>query len=335
MSALVSVIIPFYGRGEALGRALRSVLGQTYRNLEIILVDDGSPDESMLPSVQDVLTGSGIRYRGVRQPNAGPGAARAFGLVHAQGEYIVYLDSDDELLSGMVESLLSRLLAEPDAVMCYCPYIYIRSDGRSKKLGSSPPLGTDLLELALNCRPWHTSACMWHYPNKSIAQWPHIYGGEDVAHDVSVGITQRKLVFVPEALVNVYAGEDGLTSLATLRRHHLRLAADLLTVRETCYRLLAGAGLVKQARYSLPFVERCFRGAVQLALMGETRKSLHCLWIAWQAAVRLRQFIEIIVAAALIILSFGKLPGLYHLIFKFHLKITPSSVHCDKKPNIV
>ena len=75
MHPLVSVIIPFYNRGFALQRAIRSVLHQTYRNIEIVLVNDGS-DEDVLSLIQEAMTKDDIHYKYLEQQNAGPGAAR-------------------------------------------------------------------------------------------------------------------------------------------------------------------------------------------------------------------------------------------------------------------
>lgn len=89
--ARVSVIIPVYNAGECLREAVQSVLSQTFRSVEIILVDDGSTDSI----TQTMIRSFGRRVRVVRQPNAGPASARNLGIRHASGEWIAFLDQDD------------------------------------------------------------------------------------------------------------------------------------------------------------------------------------------------------------------------------------------------
>ena len=88
-----SLIIPTYNRAALLARTLSSVFAQTFEDFETIVVDDGSTDETHI-----LLERYGDRVTALQQVNRGPGSARNLGLNHAQGEYIVFLDSDDLLL---------------------------------------------------------------------------------------------------------------------------------------------------------------------------------------------------------------------------------------------
>lgn len=93
----VSVVVPVYRAEAYLEACVASVLEQDYKNLEIILVDDGSPDGC--PALCDRYAGEYERIRAVHQENQGPGAARNTGLREARGEFVIFLDSDD-LLGG-------------------------------------------------------------------------------------------------------------------------------------------------------------------------------------------------------------------------------------------
>src|ERR1700722_4524531 len=84
---LVSAIIPTYNRGTVIARAVRSALEQTYRSLEIIVVDDGSTDDTL-----EILQTFGDSIRVVRQDNRGPSAARNAGIAVARGNIIAFLD---------------------------------------------------------------------------------------------------------------------------------------------------------------------------------------------------------------------------------------------------
>ncbi len=100
-SPTVSVVIPTYNRAHLVGRAIQSVLNQTYHDFEIIIVDDGSIDntEDVVKSLND----PSIRYTRHDQ-NRGGSAARNTGIKMARGEYVAFQDSDDEYLPEKVES---------------------------------------------------------------------------------------------------------------------------------------------------------------------------------------------------------------------------------------
>lgn len=101
---LVSVIIPTYNRSALIGRTVNNVLGQSYPNTEIIVVDDGSTDDT--PSV---LRSFGSRIRVFSQANAGPAAARNRGVEIARGDIIAFQDSDDLWMPGKLERQVSLL----------------------------------------------------------------------------------------------------------------------------------------------------------------------------------------------------------------------------------
>lgn len=106
--ALVTIVIPCFNYDHFLGKAIHSVQAQQYRPFEIIVVDDGSTDDSAA-----VATRAGAKL--IRQPNAGLGAARNAGLAAAKGEFVVFLDADDELLPDALKTGVAKLRADPAA----------------------------------------------------------------------------------------------------------------------------------------------------------------------------------------------------------------------------
>lgn len=114
---LVSVIVPVYNAQKYLETCVGSILCQTYRNFELILIDDGSLDDSL--AICRMLAESDERIRVYTQRNGGPGAARNHGLRMAQGEYVMFVDSDDYISGNCLENMyLAAQLGSYDIVQC-------------------------------------------------------------------------------------------------------------------------------------------------------------------------------------------------------------------------
>ena len=113
---LVSVIIPVYNAEKFLDKSVLSVISQSYQNLELILVDDGSTDNSK--QICDNYANNDKRIKIINQKNSGPATARNNGVLHAQGEYIFFLDADDLIESFTIEVLTAEYQNnETDLVM--------------------------------------------------------------------------------------------------------------------------------------------------------------------------------------------------------------------------
>jgi glycosyltransferase involved in cell wall biosynthesis len=144
--ALVSVVIPCYNQAHFLSEAIESVLCQSYTNVEVVVVDDGSTDNAS--EVASRYERAGVRL--IRQENRGRSAARNRGLDETQGKYVVFLDSDDRLLPEALEAGVKELEAHPACAFVFGRHMLIETDGSS--LGSpSPPYtgGTDYYEALL------------------------------------------------------------------------------------------------------------------------------------------------------------------------------------------
>lgn len=129
---LISVIVPVYNVERSLDRCVRSITEQTYRHLEIILVDDGSPDEC--PRMCDEWAGRDDRIRVVHKPNGGLSDARNAGLNAMHGDFVAFVDSDDYVEPDYVGRLHAGIA---DADMSVCSIICEDSDGKVRQ-GSEP-----------------------------------------------------------------------------------------------------------------------------------------------------------------------------------------------------
>jgi len=125
MEDKISVIIPVYNAAKFLPKCIDSVLNQTYKNLEIILVDDGSTDES--GKISDEYSYKDNRVRVIHKENGGSGDARNKGIKAATGKYIGFIDSDDYIETDMYEILLKTLYAY-DADIVECAFYRIKKD---------------------------------------------------------------------------------------------------------------------------------------------------------------------------------------------------------------
>ena len=117
MTPLVTVVIPIYNVEKYLDRCVISIVNQTYKNIEIILVDDGSPDNC--PQMCDEWAKKDERIRVVHKRNAGLGMARNSGLEIARGEYILFIDSDDYLDLSTIELCVSSALHNNSDVVIF------------------------------------------------------------------------------------------------------------------------------------------------------------------------------------------------------------------------
>src|ERR687898_3616338 len=104
---LVSVVIPCYNQARFLGEAIESVLAQSYPHFEVIVVDDGSTDNTS----EVAASYAGVRY--IRQENQGLAGARNAGIRRSRGSYLVFLDADDRLLADALEAGLASLEEHP------------------------------------------------------------------------------------------------------------------------------------------------------------------------------------------------------------------------------
>lgn len=123
---LISVVVPIFNLAPWLPRCVESILGQTHRNLEVLLVDDGSVDDSLF--VAEEFAGRDPRVRVFHQRNAGVTAARLLGVSEARGNWIGFVDGDDEIEPDMYARLLENA-RKYDADISHCGYQKIGLDG--------------------------------------------------------------------------------------------------------------------------------------------------------------------------------------------------------------
>ena len=201
VNELVSIIVPVFNRPAMLERAVASALEQTYRPIEIVIVDDGSTDDT--PDAIAELERAHPEVRGVHRANGGPGAARETGRNAARGAYVQYLDSDDLLLPQKLEKQVRALQDDRDAGVAYCRTRFRDRAGNDIACNWKPLLDgeTTILPAFLRSRAWETVTPLYRASVLDAAgPWTTLRLEEDWEYDCRVGALGVKLAFVPEVL---------------------------------------------------------------------------------------------------------------------------------------
>jgi glycosyltransferase involved in cell wall biosynthesis len=139
---LVSVVLPVYNRGRRVGEAIRSVLDQTFREFELIVVDDASTDETL--QVVREIEDDRLRIIALEQQAGAPGARNA-GLKEARGKWVAFQDSDDLWMPDKLAKQVARLEGNPQAVGCYTSYWRVGDGIREQLPRCEPGIDGDVL----------------------------------------------------------------------------------------------------------------------------------------------------------------------------------------------
>lgn len=150
MHDLISVVVPIYNTELYLDRCINSIVNQTYKNLEIILVDDGSPDKC--PDICDEWAKRDSRIKVIHKKNQGQGIARNIGIENATGDYICFFDSDDYVSNELVSSCVEEINKNHPDVVTYGFYC-IDNKNKIETITPKPPKffysGKEILDFVL------------------------------------------------------------------------------------------------------------------------------------------------------------------------------------------
>ncbi len=311
-SPFVSVIIPAFNSERFIKETLDSVLHQTYKRLEIIVVDDGSTDNT---AQQVEGYHSSIRY--VRQDNAGVGSARNAGLRHASGDYIAFLDHDDLWLPEKLNTQLSAAARHPESGLIACDGVQFDGNGIISETLIHGPLGERLAaSVAGEITGWFYSevvqGCMLCTPGQTLV--PHNVCDEigpiatirDCAFDwdyylriaarYPLTLHRHSLVrwrYVPTGLSGPLAQRQfvwALKHLRTLKRHQrLRFGGDrtLITSRLRSLARETSSSLYQFGRRQDPPVARSYLFKLfQVVPSAEVLRLIVALWFREKRKIR-------------------------------------------------
>ena len=208
-SGKVSIIIPTYNREKTLERAVNSILNQTYSNIEVIIVDDCSIDNTQ----KMVMSWKNEKIKYYRLPkNSGACAARNYGIQMASGEYIAFQDSDDEWMKEKIEKQLEKM-KQTDTMVTFCAFNFININSQEKiKIPD-----TDISNL-----PDMTKSLFY----KNFISTQTIVGKKEVFNRIKFDTTlprfqdwdlairlskEYRISYLDEILVNLYIQKDSMT----------------------------------------------------------------------------------------------------------------------------
>ncbi|RZN83107.1 MAG: glycosyltransferase family 2 protein [Winogradskyella sp.] len=321
----VSVIIPTYNNPKQLERSVKSVIAQTYSDIEIIIVNDGS-----IVSYNEVKSifkeNNTVQF--FDKKNEGPGLARQLGLDKSSGKYIQYLDAGDELLQDKLEEQVKILEDNSNLIMTYGLSMI---DGNPNKL-HRPKLKRnqldDLLKNVLEVRKWHTSAPLWHYQKGSY--WSSLFNGEDVFHDFAIALNNSGNVHFENVIkVNlVFDNPDGgLSNASGLEKNHSRFVNDCLELNLGMQFQLNEMGLLKQKKYANPLAERMFHAAMRVNLTGYKKESLELVKASRKTTKSFIKHFELLILQLIIVLPFKNRRTIFQFMYKVRRKLLSPKTH--------
>lgn len=210
---LISVVVPAYNYAKVLPRALDSILGQWADDLELIVVNDGSRDNTL-----EVLADYSARYphlQVIDQANAGAAAARNKGIGQARGRFVLLLDADDELTPEAIPTLRAILQADPGVNMVLGGQISVYSDGRERLRLPTPVPQASARELArryLLQKRISVSHCCTLFERELLLRRPYpenLRTGEDIAVFAYLVVNAR-VITTDVPLARIYKHVDSL-----------------------------------------------------------------------------------------------------------------------------
>lgn len=281
---LVTIIVPVYNVHAYVGECIESLMHQTYTNLEILLVDDGSTDGS--DKLCEEYARKDNRIRVIHQENQGPAAARNAGLDHTKGEYVAFVDSDDVVAPVFVERLY-RLLKKYHADISACGYV--RESEKMQKQGKIRCHSLEDIRFLRHDKRV-TNICMsseqmlrhWHgrYKKYETVVWNKLYHVSVFNGDrdkVKIRYPKRKRD--EDMLISHLIVENAeRIALTTQVLYRYRSREDSITARTALGEGVGDNLSAQRQRMEFFRKRRYFRAYINLL----TGYVLHRLWFAWK-----------------------------------------------------
>lgn len=270
MNKVISVIVPIYKTAAYLPECVDSLIAQTYENLEILLVDDGSPDES--GAIADAYAAKDPRIKVFHKENGGVSSARNLGIQNATGEYIAFVDSDDAVDVHYFEKLM-RAAREQQADVCFCissvlgENTEVDAGSRYMVMSSEDAVKHLLLADLYGCAPNKM------YRAELFCEGAFCEGiaiNEDLLMNFDMFRRAERIVFLDEKLYH-YRHREGSASRSGFNKKQL----DIIKVNQRIVSELEGTDLysLAQQRY-YGALSGCHKGTLATPGFTEERKQI-------------------------------------------------------------
>lgn len=249
----VSIIVAVYNVEKYIRRCLDSLQSQTYKNIEIILVDDGSTD--MSGNICDEYAHKDSRFRIIHKENEGVSKARQAGLDSATGEYVIHADPDDYVEKDMVETLLYKAI-ETDSDMVFCDF-FLNDKYHSLEYKEGEDWLRKLVDVTIVCSCWNVLVRRYFIKEHNISFTPDwLCMSEDFLFLIRCVHAGAKYTYLPKAFYHYFYSNKG-----SLSNSKSEIAIDsICTVIEELDKLLPAEqydNFYNRKKYALM---SCFRG---------------------------------------------------------------------------
>lgn len=214
----ISVIMPLYNAEAYMRNSIKSIIGQSYKDIELILVDDGSSDETLMVAYE--LASVDNRISVISQKNAGPGSARNNGLNHCQGQFVCFVDSDDYLEKDAIQTMLEAFEEDVDIVQCRAMKVY--DDGQEdlevwEEEGQVLTSYEAMKDYLYNPKPiirFSVWAKLFRREVIENIRFPLMNNSEDVVFNAEAICRSRSIKYIPRILYRVAVRDDSLSHRA-------------------------------------------------------------------------------------------------------------------------
>lgn len=256
-NVIFSIIIPCYNCEKYIEKTLKSIINQTFKNIEVIIVDDGSTDNSVKIS-ENILNNYGFNFKIIRQENQGVSIARNIGLKNSIGKYVYMIDSDDFIDDDFLEYFYDRLENE-NLDMAFCGYDMLKENGcisfiydKSYKYFEDIKTGTEVMKMVFTnkVKLW-TGSIVYRRDLLTINMIEHYYkcsNGEDQEFWMKSLLHSNRVGCINKILSHYLQRENSITHTPSLNRFSVLGA----TLRVKNYIELNGMSndLIKYLKYN-------------------------------------------------------------------------------------
>lgn len=220
----ISIVVPIYNADQYLEHCIGSVLQQTVTDWELLLINDGSTDTSA--DICQTFASQDSRIKYWPQPNGGATAARRAGVVHAQGEYLCFLDADDTITPDALEALLAKAISGYEVV--------IANTGYSEEVSTTGDEWVRrLMEARIRREVWGTLYHRSLFEHRLLDIPREIVIGEDLLMNIRCGLLAQRVLFSPKELYCYAHNDESVIATHKLTvEHETNLLKELENIME-------------------------------------------------------------------------------------------------------